>query len=139
MSLLLRLIVLCLAFSVVGCRLATLELAYDITVRNAHADLPLAAEFAALYPNTEEAITYFTEEHGKPVWRSEVVIYERYCLSMHFPIARFRHHELIPLERESQSFSWQKWSPWSRGRMARRMSPTERHKSYLACRNGTPS
>ena len=86
MSLLLRLIVLCLALSVVGCRMAKLELAYDITMHNAHADLPLTGEFAALYPKTAEAITYFTEEHGKPAWRSEVLIYERYCLSMRFPI-----------------------------------------------------
>jgi hypothetical protein len=86
MSILLRLIVSSLALSVVGCGLAKLELTYEITVRNAHADLPLAGEFAALYPKAAEAITYFTGEHGKPGWRSEIGLYERYCLSMHFPI-----------------------------------------------------
>jgi hypothetical protein len=66
--------------------LAKLELTYAITVRNAHADLPLTAEFAALYPGAAEAITYFPDEHGKPIWRSEAGIYKRYCLSMQFPI-----------------------------------------------------
>jgi hypothetical protein len=84
MSVLQRLMVLCLAMSVIGCGVAKTWATYELTVRNAHADLPLAKEFAALFPDTAEAITYFPSD--KPYWRAEAGVYDRYCISMRFPI-----------------------------------------------------
>ncbi|MEO8257858.1 MAG: hypothetical protein ABI868_10985 [Acidobacteriota bacterium] len=84
MSILLRPIVLCLALSELGCGVAKVWLGYERTVRNAHADLRLAKEFAALYPQATEGITYFSSD--KPAWRSEAGIHDRYCLSLRLPI-----------------------------------------------------
>jgi hypothetical protein len=59
---------------------------YEATMRNAHADLPLAKEFSIVYPTAKEFISYFTGTHGRPSWHSEVGIYQRYTLTMQFPL-----------------------------------------------------
>ena len=84
MSVLLRLMALCLAMSEIGCGVAKTWATYEMTIRNAHADLPLAKEFAVLFPGTAEAITYFPSD--KPLWRAEAGVHDRYCISMRFPI-----------------------------------------------------
>jgi hypothetical protein len=76
--------ILCLAISEIQCGVAKTWATYEVTVRNAHADLPLANEFAALFPDTAEAITYFPGD--EPYWRAEAGVYDRYCISMRFPI-----------------------------------------------------
>jgi hypothetical protein len=115
MSALLKLKIFCLASMIAGCVRAGVQENYEETLRNAHADLPLAQAFAALYPKSKEFISYFTGDSGKPKWNSEVGLYGRYTLTMQFPITisksqthssqagdpRFYLHEVESIEKMS--------------------------------------
>ena len=70
-----------------GCRDYTgTEKEYSQAIFNAQSDLPLAHEFASLYPLREEFISYFTGKYGQPKWNSKIGLHGRYIVTMQFPI-----------------------------------------------------
>jgi hypothetical protein len=65
-----------------GCRQSNMAVA----VSNGVAEIDIAKDFEALFPDSEHFITYYTGTKGDPIWNSKVGLHGRYVLTVRFRI-----------------------------------------------------
>ena len=59
---------------------------YDIALKNGTASLDVAREFNALFPDSNNFISYYTGQYGDPRWNSKVGLHGRYVLTVQFDL-----------------------------------------------------
>ncbi|MDA0766327.1 MAG: hypothetical protein O3A92_05835 [Verrucomicrobia bacterium] len=82
----LRFLVFALCIVHPGCHVSSSIADKEAAERNGSISMPIAKEFADVFPNAFHWIGYYNGTKGDPRWNSQVGVHDRYVLSMEFEI-----------------------------------------------------
>jgi hypothetical protein len=68
---------------------------YSRAVQSCKASNTYVQEFERTFPDSSHSIGYFMGTHGRPTWKSEALLYERYTLTMEIPVRLNTLHNRI--------------------------------------------